>query len=401
MRLVERYILRRTLAAFLLTLFWTLAAVWTTQVVARIDLVTDTGQSAAAFLQLATLILPSIIPIVIPFALVIAIAQVLTTMNTDLELAVLNASGASRLVIARPILLLAAIAGIFTFVIHAWIDPYARQEVRELVADARADLISTVIQEGTFSKVDNGVFVQIGERRPDGRLGGIFVSDSREEQVDLVYYAKRGAVVNRRGESILVMEDGSVHRKTTGGDVSVIRFTSYAFDLSEFAPATGQVKLLPKDRTLGYLMDPDANDPVWQRQPQRYKAEVHARLTEWSYAVVFALLAIAVAGDARSHREARLHPMVTALVSVLFVRWIGFVALNEAEDSSTYLPLLYAVPLTSAAISSYFILTNRTFELPVKWTDRLSSLYAGLSKRIVGWQLRLQGFRRAGAKRRA
>ena len=57
-------------------------------------------------------------------------------------------------------------------------------------ATARADLMSLVIQEGTFRKIEEGLFIQIGERLPDGRLGGIFVADSRTEGIDLVYYAK-------------------------------------------------------------------------------------------------------------------------------------------------------------------------------------------------------------------
>lgn len=401
MQIVERYILRRTLAAFLLTLFWTLAAVWTAQVVARIDLVTDNGQSAAAFLHLATLILPSVIPIVIPFAMVIAVAQTLTTMNTDSELVVINAAGSSRLAVARPILILAAAASAFSFIMHSGIDPIARQQARELVATSRADLITTVIQEGNFHKVDDGLFVQIGERRPDGRLGGIFVSDSRQPAADLVYYAKNGAVARRDGDSILVMEDGAVHRKAPGGDVSVIRFTSYSFDLSEFAPSAGKIVLFPKDRTLGYLMNPDANDRIWQSRPQRYRAELHSRLTEWIYTLVFALIALAVAGDARSHREARIHPMATALIGALFVRWLGFFALSAAEDSSAYIPLLYLIPLGAAVVSTYFILINRTMELPASWAEKVAAFYSRLGKRLIEWRFMLGGFRRAQLKRRS
>ncbi|TIW72316.1 MAG: LPS export ABC transporter permease LptF, partial [Mesorhizobium sp.] len=45
MKVVERYIMRRALTMFLAALVWTLAIVWTTQVLAKIDLVTDNGQS--------------------------------------------------------------------------------------------------------------------------------------------------------------------------------------------------------------------------------------------------------------------------------------------------------------------------------------------------------------------
>ncbi|MCB1418947.1 MAG: LptF/LptG family permease, partial [Notoacmeibacter sp.] len=73
--IIERYILRRASVIFAAAMISTLAIAWTTQVLKRINLVTDTGQSAAAFLELATLILPSVIPEILPFAMAIGIAQ--------------------------------------------------------------------------------------------------------------------------------------------------------------------------------------------------------------------------------------------------------------------------------------------------------------------------------------
>ncbi|MGO4839267.1 LptF/LptG family permease, partial [Rhizobiaceae sp. 2RAB30] len=96
MKIIERYILRRTFVVALAALFWTLAVVWTVQALSRINLVTDSGQSALAFFHLATLVLPSIIPVVLPFAVAIGVSQTLTMMNSDSELAVISAAGSSR-----------------------------------------------------------------------------------------------------------------------------------------------------------------------------------------------------------------------------------------------------------------------------------------------------------------
>ena len=71
MKLIERYILRRASLMFVATLVPLLGIVWVTQALTNINLVTDSGQSTFAFLKLATLILPSVIPIILPFALVI------------------------------------------------------------------------------------------------------------------------------------------------------------------------------------------------------------------------------------------------------------------------------------------------------------------------------------------
>jgi lipopolysaccharide export system permease protein len=373
MKVVERYIMRRAFVVFLAALVWTLAIVWTTQVLAKIDLVTDSGQSALTFFEVAALILPSIIPIVVPFALVVAVAQTLSAMNSDSELAVVNAAGASRWTIVRPIMLLALVAAVFSFAVDNGIDPYARQKNRALVASSRADLLSLIIQEGTFRKIEDGLFLQIGERLPDNRLGGIFVADSREEGVNLVYYAKTGSIVERGGEKVLMMNDGVIHRKTLTGDLSVIRFTSYAFDMSAFMAAASAVTLLPKDQTTQYLLNPSANDKNYQQNPYEYQAEVNQRFSEWTYSMVFALIALAVAGDARSHREARVNPLNTANGISLFVRWVGFFAASKADEIPQYAYMVYGVPIAASAVAIWFIVSNRTMELPVAWADWMTN----------------------------
>ncbi|TPI19435.1 LPS export ABC transporter permease LptF [Mesorhizobium sp. B4-1-1] len=374
MKVVERYIMRRTLTMFLASLVWTLAIVWTTQVLAKIDLVTDNGQSALTFFEVAALIIPSIIPIVVPFALVVAVAQTLSAMNTDSELAVLGAAGASRWTIARPILLLAAFACAFSFIVDNAADPYARQKNRQLVAASRADLVSLIIQEGTFRKIDEGLYLQVGERLPGNRLGGIFVADSREEGASLTYYAKTGSIVEKGDEKVLMMNDGVINRKSVTGDLSVIRFTSYAFDMSAFLSAANDITLLPKDRTTAYLLNPDPNDKMFQREPGSYRAELNQRFAEWSYSLVFALIALAVAGDARSHREARINPLITAIAIALFVRWLGFFAAGKADKVWYYVYLLYGIPIIASAVSVWFIVSSRTMELPVSWADWLTNL---------------------------
>ncbi|PZO77164.1 MAG: LPS export ABC transporter permease LptF [Mesorhizobium amorphae] len=383
MKVLERYILRRVFVMFAGTLLWTLAIVWTTQVLARIDLVTDTGQSALAFFQVATLILPSVVPLVVSFAVLIGVTQTLSTMNSDSELMVINAAGAPRRVVLKPIILLAAAASVFAFVVDNSIDPYARQKGRELVATARADLLSLVIQEGNFRKVEDGLFVQIAQRQPDGRLGGIFIADSRVDGVDLVYYAKSGVVVKRDGRDLLLMQDGEVQRKTASGDVSIIRFTSNAFDLASFSGGDGEVRLLPKDRTLGELFDPDPNDRIFQRSPRDYTAEIHRRLTEWVYPLVFGMIALAVAGAPRSARENRIHPLLTAAVIAMFERWLGFFTANEVQRSDAFIPLVYLVPFGTIAVCAVVIWRDKTLELPTAWVERLSAFFKRLIDRMT------------------
>lgn len=393
MKVVELYILRRTLGIFTATLFWVLAIVWTTQVLTRINVVTGNGQSAATFFEIAWLVLPAVIPVVIPFAVGIAVAQTLSTMNTDSELIVISAAGSPRITVMRPILLLATVACVISFTVNNFVEPHSRERLRTLISEARAELITTVIQEGAFQQIETGLHMQIGERLPDGRFGGIFVSDTREEGTELIYYAKSGATVEYEGEHLLVMHDGVVHRKTADG-ISIVQYKSYALDLSQFTASAGGPTLLPKDRTIGYLMNPDRDDPVFKKSPQGFRAELHKRFTEWTYPLVFALIGLAVAGDSRSFREARIHPLLTTMAIALAVRWAGFFATDKVWNVPAFTPMVYAVPILGCAVAIFFIATNRVMELPMSVVERGMALWNRVQQLMLALKLRLSGHKR-------
>lgn len=397
MKVVELYILRRALGIFAATLFWVLAIVWTTQVLTRINLVTGTGQSAAAFFELAWLVLPAVIPVVIPFAIGIAVAQTLTTMNTDSELVVITASGAPRSTVIRPMLLLALFASIASFTVNNFVEPYSRERLRALISEARAELLSSVIQEGSFQRIEKGLHMQIGERLPDGRFGGIFVSDTRERKVELIYYARSGATLNVEGRQLLVMEDGVVHRKSSDG-VSMVRYKSYALDLAQFAGAASGITLYPKDRDLFFLLDPDPRDSVYAAAPQTFRAELHARFSEWLFPLVFALVGLAVAGDSRSFREARIHPLLTTMTIATLIRWGGFFSTNQLATDRSYTIIVYAVPLAGIALAIFFIATNRVMELPMSVTERVAAGWSRLRAALQGARLAISGSRKPAAR---
>lgn len=377
MKLFETYIVRRVGMMFLVALLPVLAIIWTTQVLQRINLVTDSGQSMGSFVKLATLILPTIIPIVLPFALVIGVTQTLTAMNSDSELTVMEAAGARRSIIIRPIMILAIAISVFSFFVDNVVEPKARVAARQMVAEAYADLLSTVIEEKNFRRIDDGLYVQISQRMSGRILKGLFVVDSRDPAFDLIYYAKEGAV-DPSGSSLL-MKDGEVHRKTPDGDVSVIKFDSYSFDLSDMTQNRGQATLRASDRSLSFLLNPDPNDADYKAKPSGYRTELHRRLNDWALPAIFALISLVIAGDARSHREARLHPMVSALTIAFALRWADFYATNQIENTPYFIGILYGLNIGAALIAIALLMRNRKMSMPVSIRNRLS-----------GWRQKVQ-----------
>lgn len=372
MLIIESYILRRVFVLFAAVLFAAIGISWTVQVLSRINFLTTSGQTVFTILQFSSLFIPSVIPLVIPFALVIAIAQTLSTMNQDSELVVINASGAPRSIVWKPVLFLAVITALFSFLITNFISPQARITMRQMMATTHSDLINVFIQEGNFRELTDNLYMEIGERRDDGTIGRLFIADQRDPATDLYYYAVNGSVVSNDHGDFLILNNGEVQRRDNkSGSVSIIKFGSYAFNLSDFTASDGTPTIFPKDRPLLYLFHPDPDDTYYQRRPLQYTAELHRRFTDWLYPIVFALIALSVAGDARSHRQARISASFSAISLSLIVYAVGYFFGDRADNDLGYIPLLYVLPIGISVFILFLYLTNRKMSLPDQFGDKL------------------------------
>ncbi|PRX03486.1 UNVERIFIED_ORG: lipopolysaccharide export system permease protein [Martelella mediterranea] len=375
MKILERYILARVVRMFLATLLPVLAILWLTQVLGRIDLVTDSGQSILSFLKLATLILPTVIPTVLPFGIVLGTAQTLTTMNNDSELAVIDAAGARRSVIYRPIIAFAIALCAFSFVLDNYIEPRSRSEVRSLIASVYADLLSTVIEEKTFREIEDGLYIQISERLSGRVLKGLFVADYREPQDSYIYYAREGAV--DESGSQLIMKNGQVQREDAAGSVSIVQFDSYSFDLSELTSDRSETSRKASDRSLSFLLNPDTTDPDYMKNPAAYRAELTRRMTDWMLPLIYAIFTIVIAGDARSHRERRIPPMATAFIVTLLLRLMSHFSANRAENDPMFVPISYAIVIILLVVGLYLLLKPRRARKKGPLVERF---YAAISR---------------------
>lgn len=364
MTLIERYIALRVVKMAVASILPVLAVIWIVQVLARVNLVTDSGQSISSFFQLAGLILPTIIPMVIPFGVVIGVAQTFSAMNADSEFAVIDAAGMPRRRLLRPVFIVALGACAISFAVDNLVEPIVRVQARKMIAAVYADLLSSVIEEKTFRKIDDGLYLQISKRLHGRTLSGIFVADYRDPDSELVYYAKEGAIDD--AGTTLVMHDGEVDRRSANGDISVVKFDSYAFDLSQLTKSRGGMTLRAIDRDLPFLFHPDEKDHDYAANKGEYKAELHRRLTEWSFPLVYGLIAFLIAGRARTQREIRLHPVISSLAIAFVLRWLSYYLSNQIAESAYFIIPLYVLPLAIVVLSILLILSARTLRVP-RW----------------------------------
>ena len=123
MKLIERYIFKRAGVATLVTLGSLAGVVWIIQALKELDVFTTKGQTIMAYLALTTLAVPMLVLAVIPIALLLGAIFTVNTLNQNSELVVINASGASAMVIAKPLLVLALLCSLFTGLMGHFISP--------------------------------------------------------------------------------------------------------------------------------------------------------------------------------------------------------------------------------------------------------------------------------------
>jgi lipopolysaccharide export system permease protein len=349
MTLFARYVFRQAAGALALILASLGGIVWIALALRELNVVTSKGQSGWALLSLTTLALPNLLAIIAPIALLIAAIHTLHRLNSDSELIVLTASGATAWTPARPLIALALIVmTAVTFVNHAAM-PWSLRQLRATVLKMRSDLLTQVIQPGQFSSPEQGVTFHIRERSADGELLGLLMDDARSKKQNQSYLAERARIIKQDDRTYLIMNQGHIVRRDNSDEpATIIEFDTYAFDLDQFEQKTaGAIDLNPRERYYSELISPEPDSANFKRNPGQFRAELHERFSNPLYALAFVMIALAAVGQAQSTRQNRGQALAVAFVGALICRLSGLAINNVVVLQPSAVPLMYAIPISA------------------------------------------------------
>lgn len=375
MTLFGRYVLRQVTNAFLVILLTLTSVVWLATALKELDLITSQGQGVLLFLHMTMLSLPSLMALIAPNAALMACLYTLDRLNGDSELIVMTAAGAPIWRIGASFVLLASLVSIGILIANLWIMPASMRTLRSLVTQVRTDLISQVLQPGRFSSPEPGLSFHIRDRSMSGDLLGLLVHDERDPTQIMTYLADRGRIVSNDEGSYLVMLDGNVHRfnkKEENKGVQIIVFDQYMLDLSGLgAQGDKNKELNPRERYLSELISPDPNDSAAKRGSGQLRSELHDRLATPLYPIVFALIAVALLGHARTTRENRWGQIFLAFGICVGLRVAGLTAGNLVTLSSSAVALVYAIPIGAILVAAWAAHVRMSPELRSKLSFEL------------------------------
>lgn len=388
MRLLALHIFTRTAVVFLGVLATLTALVWVTQALRRFDLVTAKGQAIATYLWMTVLAVPFLVSIVAPFALIIAMVVVLNAMHSGSEVVAANAAGASHRQLAAPFLVLAVIVSLLVSWIVMLAGPQSLQALRDMTNRIRADVVANVIQPGRFVEMEDGFTFHIRNRAGDGSLEDLFIYDARDPEYVYTYSAERGRVIEALGRTLVVMETGTIERsRRSDGSATFVAFGSYGFDLSELQENTeGPRPYAANERTIGELLATPLDDPYRAAREDRFRSEIHSRLTIAFYPIAMAMTVFLFLGFPTTSRSGRTAAVIGALIAGALVRVAGFALAGVAQTDAAFVPVVWAVPILitlAAAVSLWFGIQPYVPRLIADPMERLSEWARASAERMV------------------
>ncbi len=338
----DRYIFRQLLIGMILVTAGLTCVIWLTQSLRFIEMIVNRGLSAGKFIYLTILLLPNFLSVILPIALFTVVVFTYSKLISDRELVIMRAAGVSQLTLAKPAILLAVLVVVTGLGLDIFALPQSYRMFRELQWDIRYGYSHVLLQEGAFNIISKDITVYVHERTGNKELLGILVHDSRNEKKPFTLLAERGALVESKKGSRVVMFNGSrqeVNKETN--QLSILYFDRYIVDLD--APTGDKMKRArePRERTLEELFDVRNDTTLAPRQYGKYIVEAHKRLTMPLSSLGYTLIALACLISGNFSRRTQYHRLITAVLVMIAFQLSALGLSNLSARNLVLVPLMY------------------------------------------------------------
>jgi lipopolysaccharide export system permease protein len=288
----------------------------------------------------------------------------------------------------RPVVTFSLVISLLCASLSLLFAPLGLASLRDEITKVRVDLVANIVRPGRFIGIEDGLTFHIRNRAGDGQLDGLLLHDERAEDTIFTYEAARGRIVEVAGRTLLVMQDGTIQRRARRtGSISIVRFQSYAFDLSNMIPSGSVATYKASERPTLSLLSPDPADAYAAENRDRFRAEFHDRLSQPLYPLAFGLIVFAMIGQPKTTRQNRSVATVAAVVVAMLVRAAGFGLVSLVPAMPAVWPLLYLLPLAATVLAGWAIARGRA----PRWIVALAQVAEQLGERIAALASRLQG----------
>ncbi len=236
---------------FLLTCVTVGLIVWTMQAVNYFDFVTQDGHGLKTYFSYIIFNFPKIIHRILPFIFFISLFYVLTIYEDRNELSIFWLHGITKIYFANIIIFLSIILTIVQISLGSFFSPLSQLKAREFLKESNIDFFTSLIKEGKFINVVDGLTIFINEKDENDNFKNIFLDDSSKPSSRMIY-AKKGKIISQESKKIFRLFDGEVINKDES-KINVFKFDQIDFNLGEFSSRTILVPKIQERSSLSLI----------------------------------------------------------------------------------------------------------------------------------------------------
>ena len=231
-KLIFRKITKDTIAFFLLVTIIFGSIVWVIQAVNYLDYVTEDGHGLKTYFLFTLFSFPKIISKLIPFVFFIALFFTLINYDSKNELLILWTNGISKLGFVKKIFAISIFVLLVQIFFSAFLSPFTQYKARLFLKDSNIDFFTSLIKEGKFINVVEGLTIFIDKKKSNNTFANIFIDDSSKAQ-NRIIYAKTGKIVENNKKKIFILNNGQILNKEKS-KFNIFQFEEINFDLSNY-----------------------------------------------------------------------------------------------------------------------------------------------------------------------
>ncbi len=350
--ILDRYVLRQLLVSLAAITTALVALIWLTQSLRFVELVVNRGLSLRVFLQLTSLLIPGFVGIILPITSFVVVQFVYQRLAGDRELTVMRNAGLSQWALARPGLMLGAIAMIANLILNIWIVPPSAQAFREFQFELRNKVAAFLLQEGVFTAVSDKLTVYVRSRDTAGTLRGIMVEDDRQANTQATILAESGRLVAQGDTPQVLLLNGSrqeIDSKT--GRLDVLTFAQDTLDLASGHGEDAQRIREDNEMSMDELLHPNPA-VVPERDFGKLLVEANRRLTQPITALGYPLIALYFVLTGSFRRAGNILRPLASVLTLVGLLALGLAVQSVATRHPVLVPLIWLQAIIPGAIAA-------------------------------------------------
>ena len=296
--IIDKYIAKELITAFLSVIFVLLMIVLSTEVVHLLKWVSQGSIPVSAFLSYLTNSLFEFSVVLIPLSLLMAILLAFGRLYRDSEMAAIMSAGIGPLQWYRPLMLVTIPVALILFILMMYVMPLITHQRAIITAQLQSQAEVDTLLVGQFNRAGKGdaVLFLESDEEDSNNIKNVFFQQRRNEENHVDLATGTSNYYDEEGRRYMMMHSGTHYVGSAGEyDFKIIRYKDYGIHID---------KKLVRARVTEKSM---SVTQLWGSSKLVDQAELQWRLTLPLATIIVAIMALPLSRtDPRSGRYAKL-----------------------------------------------------------------------------------------------